>query len=165
MKFHIWNESNYVRLLKWKLPINIGTVKVRYRKYFEYSCTSNPDTLVRISYTDACTISTGQGTSKSAVTMMRAAATAATSDTQKLSLLYWRRYLLVCLLIFAARRLCRGATPACALVFSSSRLLAGGCWVCCRWLLGGAYSTFQHTAHTWAYDFRHQTSHVWWRKS
>ena len=57
MKFHIWNESNYVRLLKWKLPINIGTVKVRYRKYFEYSCTLNPDTLVPISYTDACTIS------------------------------------------------------------------------------------------------------------
>ena len=40
-----------------KLLTNIGTNKVRYRKYFEYNCTSNPDTLVPISYTDACTIS------------------------------------------------------------------------------------------------------------
>ena len=30
---------------------------MRYRKYFEYSCTLNPDILVPISYTDACTIS------------------------------------------------------------------------------------------------------------
>ena len=44
-----------------KLLINIGTIKVRYRKYFEYSCTLNPDILVPISYTDACTISRWPG--------------------------------------------------------------------------------------------------------
>ena len=120
------------------------TIKARYKKYFEYSCTLNPDTFIT-NFLYGCM--TGQGTSKSAVTMMTAAATAATSDTQKLSLLHWRRCLLAFLLIFAARRLCRGATHACALVFSSSRLLAGGCWVCCRWLLGGAYSSFA-TLHT-----------------
>ena len=40
-----------------KLLTNIGTNKVRYWKYFEYNCTLNPDILVPISYTDACTIS------------------------------------------------------------------------------------------------------------
>ena len=47
-----------------KLLINIGTIKVRYRKYFEYSCTLNPDILVPISYTDACTISRWPGDNK-----------------------------------------------------------------------------------------------------
>ena len=40
-----------------KLLTNIGTNKVRYRKYFEYNCTLNMDILVPISYTNACTIS------------------------------------------------------------------------------------------------------------
>ena len=131
---------------------------MRYRKYFEYSCTLNPDTLVRISYTDACTISTGQGTSKSAVTMMTAAATAATSDTQKLSLLHGTRCLLVCRQVFAGRRWCRRRDAhmrTCVLLLD---LLAGGCLVCCSEGQSLEYDKFQQRAPTWSYDFRGQTS-------